>query len=473
MTIPRTLAALELADAGLVVARAGADGEPRLEGAPSPGYAVLHEGRVLVGVEAERRARLAPLHAQNRHWAALGLEPLPWQARGVQTVADLAHAHLGAVLAPIVRDGATELLLAVPAGYTRDQLGLLVGIAQESGIAVRGLVDLGLASLSPLAPVPHAVHLDLQLHRAVATLLEVSHGEGLLRRSRSELLAGTGVLAFRQALAETVAAEFVRATRFDPLHEAATEQRLYDRLPAWLDGLAGADEVDAEIESAAMTHRVVLPRQLLHEAIATLTGEVLRLVQSIRPPGRPVRLAVTPRVAQVPGLVARLGTLRDVTLHVLEEGAAALGALQFAPAIVRPPGSIALVHRLPLPASAAEPPDERAGVRVPADEVPTHVLFHGRAWPLAPTPLTLGWSPPQDAHAVTLPPGIAGVSRSHCALRLHDGQALVEDHSTYGTWVNDERVGAVCALRVGDVLRLGAPGVTLELIRVLPGHGAA
>jgi pSer/pThr/pTyr-binding forkhead associated (FHA) protein len=47
------------------------------------------------------------------------------------------------------------------------------------------------------------------------------------------------------------------------------------------------------------------------------------------------------------------------------------------------------------------------------------------------------------------------------------------DHSTYGTFVNDERVGGRLALRVGDVLRLGAPGVTLELIRVLPEHGAA
>lgn len=473
MTLPPTLAALEIADAGLVLARADAAGEPVREGAPSPGYAVLHEGRVLVGADAERRARLTPLHAQNRYWAALSLEPLPWQARGVQTVADLAHAHLAAVLAPAVRAGVGELILAVPPGYGREQLGLLVGIAQETGVAVRGLVDAGLASFAALAPVPHAVHVDLQLHRAVATLVEASHGEGLLRRARSELLAGAGVVAFRQALAEAVAAEFVRTTRFDPLHEAATEQRLYDRLPAWLDALGADEETEAEIELAAMTHRVVLSRPLLHEAVAALTGEVLRLVQSIRPPGRPIRLAVTPRVAQVPGLVARLGALRDVTLHVLEEGAAALGALRQAPAIVRPPEAIALVHRLPLAAGPAAPAAPGAEIRMPAEDVPTHVLFRGRAWPLADAPLTLGWSPPAGARAVTLPPGIAGVSRSHCTLRLRDGQALVEDHSTYGTWLNDERVGAASALRVGDVLRLGAPGVALELIRVQPDHGAA
>jgi pSer/pThr/pTyr-binding forkhead associated (FHA) protein len=47
----------------------------------------------------------------------------------------------------------------------------------------------------------------------------------------------------------------------------------------------------------------------------------------------------------------------------------------------------------------------------------------------------------------------------------------VEDHSTYGTFVNEDRVTGRLALKAGDVLRLGAPGVTLTLIRVLPDDG--
>jgi len=85
-------------------------------------------------------------------------------------------------------------------------------------------------------------------------------------------------------------------------------------------------------------------------------------------------------------------------------------------------------------------------------------------------PLAVGWSVTGAPRALGLPAGIAGVSRSHCTLRQLDGQVVVEDHSTYGTFVNDERVGGRVALRVGDLLRLGAPGVTLELIRVLADH---
>jgi hypothetical protein len=152
-------------------------------------------------------------------------------------------------------------------------------------------------------------------------------------------------------------------------------------------------------------------------------------------------------------------------------GAAAVGAVRAAAHVVRPAEAIALVHRLPLvgalePAGAAMPSLDQ----VDAEQVPTHVLFRGSAWPVTAMPLAVGWSVTGGSRALSLPAGIAGVSRSHCTLRRLDGQVVVEDHSTYGTFVNDERVGGRIALRVGDLLRLGAPGVTLELIRVLSDH---
>jgi hypothetical protein len=470
------LVAVELNDAGIALARGG-DGRATAFGEPSPGVAVLQDARLLVGAEASARHRVAPLHAQNRFWQALGLEPLPWGTRGVATVADLAHAHLSAVLAPAVRDGAREALLAVPPGYTREQLGLLVGIANECGVTVRGLVDLGLAACATLAPAPHMLHLDLQLHQAAATLVEASRAEDVLRRARYELVPGVGLVAFHQALAESIATAFVHGTRFDPLHEAATEQRLYDRLPEWLAALAQQPELAVEIDAGGLTHGITLQRAQLVAAVDRLSTELLRLVQGSRPAGTLLHVCVTPRVAAVPGLLERLASLRDATLVALEPCAAAIGALQSAAAIARAPDAISLVHRLPLQAGAEALASPAAPMRdaVAADAVPTHVLFRGRAWPLTPVPLTLGWSVGTVARSLTLPAGIAGVSRAHCTLRLLDGQAVVEDHSTYGTFVNDERVGGRVVLRVGDALRLGAPGVALELIRVIgdsPGHGA-
>jgi hypothetical protein len=468
-----SLLAVELNDAGLRLARLREDGCSELVGAASPGFALLHGGRVLVGDAAASRYRTAPLHAQNRYWHALGTEPLPWSAEGVATAADLAHAHLTAVLAPAAEPAIADLLLAVPPGYTREQLGLLVGIANECGVTVRGLVDAGLAAGMTVAPAPCMLHLDLQLHQAVATLLEVSPADGMLRRVRYELLPGVGVLAFRQAMAAAIATAFVRETRFDPLHQAATEQALHDRLPDWLQALVEAEATEAEIQLGATAHRITVPRALLALAVEPLAAEIVRLVQSARPPGTPLHLCFTPRVAEVPGLVARLGALRDCLPVELQPGAAALGAVRAAAGILRPVGSIALVHRLPLetavpPGAAAAPPPETA---VPVEAVPTHVLFRGRAWPITSVPLVLGWSTGAASRALTLPAGIAGVSRAHCTLELRGERTFVTDHSTYGTFVNDERIGGQFELRAGDVLRLGAPGIALDLIRVLPDHG--
>ena len=49
---------------------------------------------------------------------------------------------------------------------------------------------------------------------------------------------------------------------------------------------------------------------------------------------------------------------------------------------------------------------------------------------------------------------------------------MIEDHSTYGSYVNEERVSGRTALTVGDRLRLGTPGVTLELIQLVNDDGA-
>jgi hypothetical protein len=465
------LCAVELNDAGVVLARRGVDGAAPFVSEASPGVALLQDGTVQVGEVAARRQRVAPLQAQNRFWQALGLDPLPWRARGIATYADLAHAHLSSVVEPAVREGAEGLLLAVPPGYTREQLGLLVGVANESGLALRGLVDLGLAACASVEPAPHTLHLDLQLHQAVATSLEFVRSEGMLRRSRYEILPGAGVGAFLQAMVARVATAFVQQTRFDPLHEAATEQGVYDKLPVWLAALETADETTAVIDSGNVRHEATLQRAELIAAAERVAGDVLRLVQSTRPAGLAMQLCLTPWVVRVPGLLARLASLRDCRLTALPHGAAALGALAAADAIVRPPDSLALVHRL----AVAAPVGADAAVTleaVPAEAVPTHVLFRGRAWPITAQPLTLGWSVSAAPRVLSLPAGIGGVSKTHCVLRNEDGQSIVEDRSTYGTFVNDERVAGRVALRTGDVLRLGAPGIELELIRVLPEHAA-
>ena len=57
-----------------------------------------------------------------------------------------------------------------------------------------------------------------------------------------------------------------------------------------------------------------------------------------------------------------------------------------------------------------------------------------------------------------------GISRAHCRAWVDGELAFVEDRSSYGTFVNGERVAGRTRLQPGDRLRLGTPGVELLVV---------
>lgn len=457
---------LELIDSGLTLAQRQGREVTIID--EVPGVAVLEEQQTMTGAQAQARVRLKPLLAQTNYWRGLSTSPLKRPSRLVQTPADLAFAQADTLLRG--RDG-EGVLLAVPAGYSREQLGLLLGVINETGVPVLGLVDAALAACSMQPAPPRILHLDLELHQALLTVLEYAGGDRGLKRSRYEILPQHGVLAIQQTLMRFSADLFVRKTRFDPLHEASSEQRLFDLLPQWLAQLSEQDRLTATMSFGERPLELEIEREQLVAALEPHYAQLLRLVQSARIAGMPIELRVSERVASLPGLLDRLRSLRECAVHVLPRGAAALGALEHESAIRRTPDTLALLYQLPI-GSAAEPSaDPSAPDVTPAALRPTHVLFQGRAWRITEQPLMIGWAVEQ-ARSLILPSASPGLSRTHCTLVRHNGSVLIEDHSTYGSFVNEERVSGRTPLTVGDRLRLGTPGVTLDLIQLVSDDGA-
>jgi hypothetical protein len=184
-----------------------------------------------------------------------------------------------------------------------------------------------------------------------------------------------------------------------------------------------------------------------------------------------IELRLSPRIAAFPGLLDRLGTLRDCEIRVLPRGAAAFGTLQNEATIARP-DSLALVYHLPIARAASGEASAAQPDATPAPLRPTHLLFQGRAWRISEQPLVIGWSVDTAPRSLMLPSASPGLSRAHCTVVRRNGAVMIEDHSTYGSYVNEERVAGRTALTVGDRLRLGSPGVTLELIQLVNDDGA-
>ena len=462
--------ALELIDAALVVARK--QGESVDVIADAPGVALLEDQTTITGLDALRRLRVKPLLANTNFWRGLSTQPLTRPSRVAGTTADVAFAQAETLLGRF-KQNSEGVLLAVPAGYNREQLGLLLGVINETGVRVAGLVDAALAACS-LEPAPARVlHLDLELHQALLTVLEYSGGEYPgLKRSRYEIAVRHGLLGIQQTLAQFIAENFVRKTRFDPLHEASSEQRLIDQLPAWLNELQQAEAITLSFEFGERELQLEMERAQLIAAAEPHYLELLRLVQGARVAGMPIELRVSQRVAALPGLLDRLRSLRDCTIQVLPPAAAAWGALQYETSIRRGPDSLALIFQLPVP--RAETGEEQSSdiETTPPQLRPTHVLFQGRAWSITEQPLTIGWAVDVGKRALTLPNALPGISRAHCTVVRRNGAVMVEDHSTYGSFVNDEKVSGRTALTVGDRLRLGSPGITLEMIQLVNDDGA-
>ena len=456
---------LELIDAGLILAQQRDEDVSILSAAP--GVAVLEETATLTGDEAAPRIRMQPLLAQTNFWRGISTEALARPSRLVRTTADTAFAQANALFGPHKAD--TEgVLLAIPAGYTRDQLGLLLGVINETGVTVVGVIDAALAACSLDAAPARILHLDLELHQALLTALDYA-GNGL-KRARYEIAPRRGLLALRQTWMQMIAEAFVRNTRFDPLHHASSEQRVLNQLPQWLTQLAEQETLNLAVEFGDRPLEIELTRAQFVAAAEPHYAELVKLVQDARVAGLPIELRISQRVANLPGLMERFAALRDCKVQSLPQGAAALGALMHRDAIRRSPESLALVYQLSI--ARAEGNTVVADYEsTPPQLRPTHVLYQGRAWRISESPLAIGWAPPAG-RSLVLPSAAPGVSRAHCTLVRSNGSVMVEDRSTYGSYVNEERVAGRTVLTVGDRLRLGTPGVTLEMIQLVQDDGA-
>lgn len=456
-----SVAALELNDAGVTLA---IDGELA---AVSPGYAFLARDGVQVGESARAAARLEPLNVTSRFWRELDDGPLPMLAAGGRSNADLAFQHLREVCEP-VRSRLESVVAVVPASIQPRQLMLLLGIARAAEVPLAGFVDAAVAAAAAWAGNGRFIYVDLHLHEAVLTAVEVG---AEAHRERFESVRRAGLGSFTDSWMKMIASDFVARTRFDPLHEARSEQGLFEALPGWLDALAGQASIEAEFTLGGETHRLALTREQVQNEAEPLYAQILLAAHRLRRAGHATAIALSERAAALPGLGARFADFHDCDVLVFQRGAAALAACALdAPWAVQEESAPLIRTAPPLRGDVAArlaPQVVQRARPAQAATLPTHALYRGLAHAVSARPLVIGTGAAADGVNLRIAEASAGISRVHCSLlRGAGGEAQIIDHSRHGTWLNDERVLARAPLRAGDRVRVGSPGVTLELIAI-------
>ncbi|HSQ86457.1 MAG TPA: FHA domain-containing protein [Desulfobacterales bacterium] len=465
-----TLLGLELSDAGILVA---GDNPLRLltvdgQEIESPGFAIPEKKRLIVGKPASDKAHLYPLQVINRYWDQLNTEPLKQKNRFAQNHAEIAYAHLSYVWETVKPYG-DELIIAVPDFYNREQLGLILGVAQELSIPVKGFVSLPIAASTQAYENAMLLHLDIHLHRFEIIHL---HQDKYLTSKNSVTIQEISLEQLYRNWAETIAEVFVHATRFDPLHQAATEQELYNRLPSILGIFKHQSSFLFEISHGKDRYRINLLRDILFQKSGTIYNNIRRFIEKLRDDhGKNNHLTVlqmTHRVSCLPGLKEKLLEIENCQIIELEPGAGALGALKLRDQLADEyfkNGATFFTNR----------PWQLTGsktYRAASDNTsyiihPSHLLYGNVAYPISENPLVIGSDQYSFGKGIHIEAKVSDVSKKHCTVHRENDRIVLTDYSSQGTFVDNQQVKECITLELGQIIRLGTSKESMRLIACL------
>lgn len=465
-----TLLGLELSDAGILVA---GDNPTRLltvdgQEKESPGFAIPEKKRLLVGKSASDKAHLFPLQVINGFWDQLNTEPLKQQNRHAQNHAEIACTHLFHIW-EIVKQYGDEMVMAVPNYYRREQLGLILGMAQELSIPVKGFVSLPIATSYHAYPDAMLLHLDIHLHRF--EIIHLHQGEHLTVQNAVTFQEISLEQLFRRWV-ETIAEEFVHTTRFDPLHQATTEQELYNRLPAALDIFKHQSSCLFELSHGKHRYRINLLRDVLVQKSKKIYDDICQFIEKMRDDhGKNnflIVLQMTHRVACLPGLKNKLFEIENCKISELEPGAGALGVLKLWNQLSDEHFGNGASFFTSRPWQRAESKTFGAISYETSHTIrPSHLLYRDVAYPISEKPLIIGCDQYPFGKGIGVEAKSSDVSKKHCTVHREDDRIVLTDHSSQGTFVDNRQVNKSAILELGQIIRLGTSRETIRLIACL------
>lgn len=441
--------------------------------------AFAREGRILSSAPSAIWDGSTGDPAGSNAWNALRRHPMATSTRHLGTLLSQPNASdraVALIAAELVRRLAEHspkpeerVWIATPASASEHGLGATLALTRKLALPVDGFVDAAVTAVAASGLERNAIVLEIGMHHAAATYIDRDGAQ--IRRRRTAITHRGGLVAFYQGWLELVSATMVKRTRFDPLHDAATEQRLFDSLVSWARVAAAEGAVNAVLSKATERFEVALTRDQFAQAGQSLHRDIVRLLHELRPAGASVALVVPAIVDDLPGLRDELEQFVGCELVCIPDGfaAAATSRLDLPERADTEP--VRLLRRLPV-ISVEDGVDgiaakrEMLSPRLDERRVgPSHLLLDGQVYALGGEPLVIGRSP-VGARTIALSDGLAGVSRRHCTLTTENGERVLLDHSTFGTYVNGERVAERVQVSAGDRVRIGDPGVEFALIAV-------
>lgn len=437
----------------------------------SPGYAYVNAKNIEFGESARKQSKVHPLNSFNQFWHKLSLDPFSKPVGHFRHNADIAFSHLQEITLQAKFEG--DAVLAVPGSFSREQMAILLGLLKQSRIRPIGLVDAALMACIDQVESESVIHVDLQLHQVVLSKMQRDNGE--LKRDSVMLVPGAGWINISDSLMQLFTSAFIQQCRFNPQHNAASEQMLLDNLPQWLIEESHEDSADdaslqesrrslhIKLSHNSTVHEVSLPRSALHNRLLPFFQKIQQQLDLIDPQGGST-LLFSDRMQNLPGVDTVLAnSARKVQL--LREETVTQACLRHQEALI---GATDALHyigklspkKLETPILDATTPETQLA--------PTHLLLKHRAHSVS-AGLRICLANETDAAQSSL--RLLRVSRENATSDMRimgkfvfeQGEVFLQSEQLQ---INGKVAGPMQKLQLGDVIGAANVGETIELICV-------
>ncbi|MCG8435386.1 MAG: hypothetical protein MJA83_15295, partial [Gammaproteobacteria bacterium] len=266
----------------------------------------------------------------------------------------------------------SDVVVAVPGSFNRQQLSILLGLAQHNPFNVVGVVDTALAAALRAATARNILYADIQLHQVVISKLSVDDSH--IHSGSTVQIPGVGSQNFTDLMMQLATGMFIQQCRFNPQHNAESEQQLYNELPTWL-AQAGEGNLILELNAGDTVHTAKMPMDSL---VNSLKGHLKKIGDQISAMAteRDTQLIVSPALADLPGFRASLTAAHD--LVILDSNAINAACIEYRELITAGDEGINLVKSLPVPERQIA---QVQAITTAATE-PTHLLRGNTALPV-------------------------------------------------------------------------------------------
>lgn len=241
-------------------------------------YALLNKDTIELGAEAKSKAKLYPTESFNAYWENLSTEPINHSYQ--RHYVDLAYAHLLHLSERLRLEVRSDLLVIVPCHYDRTQIALFLGIAKHTLFNVIGMIDAAVVAGMSATPTSNFfVYLDIQSQQAVATHVDINTK---LSRGMVSQIPGVGIQNIFDKLANVITDAFISQCRFNPQHNAESEQQLYNKISAWIECLASEPTAILTLEHSGSNYSAKLSQAQLIDALREYYKKISSHLLSLR-----------------------------------------------------------------------------------------------------------------------------------------------------------------------------------------------